>query len=133
MALSEAERVQVRLYCGWSARFFQFDSELEQAMNALDSKPDTEALIQSLLVECARIDAAIISSAENHFKALEVDSIKLNPMELERWRSRGRQFSGRILQTLGVEAGPNDPWSGSMPKQRHSRWGYTGGGYQMQG
>ena len=133
MALTEAERVQVRLYMGWSARFFQFDSELEQAMNALDSKPDTEALIQTLITECQRIDTEI-TAAESRFKAAAVGTIKLTMgNELALLRSRGRQFSGRMASTLGVEV-RHDVWSGSAPTGRASRWGMSGGGnYQRQG
>lgn len=133
MALTEAERVQVRLYMGWSARFFQFDSELEQAMNALDSKPDTEQLIRDLIAECQRIDTAIVN-AENRFKAAAVGSIKLTlGNELALLRSRGRQFSGRMAATLGVEV-RHDVWSGTTPSHRATRWGvYGAGNYQVQG
>ena len=133
MALTEPERVQVRLYMGWSARFFQFDSELEQAMNALDSKPDTEQLVRDLIAECQRIDAAI-TTAENRFKAAAVGSIKLTlGNELALLRSRGRQFTGRLSATLGVEV-RHDVWSGTAPGHRATRWGAMGGGnYQRQG
>ena len=41
MAITEAQRVKVRLYCGWSARFWQTDTTLEQSLNALETKPET--------------------------------------------------------------------------------------------
>lgn len=131
MALTEAQRVQVRLFMGWSARFFQFDSELEQAMNSLDANPDTEAVIVTLIGECQRIDTAIVA-AEGRFRADAVGSITLTQgRELELLRSRGRQFSGRIASVLGVPI-RHDVWSGTGPKMTASRYGMVPGASNMQ-
>lgn len=132
MAFTEAQKVDLRFYLGWSAKHFQFDSELEQSISAVEAKPDTEAKIIAQLVELARIDAAIVA-CEARFKAAQVGSIKLTMgNELALLRSRGRQEVGRTASTMGVEA-RHDVFSGSLPRNRSTRWGQTGSGYKAQG
>lgn len=127
---------------GWAARFFQFDSELEQAMNAIDdpSNADTLALFQNLiggtppgfLATLRDIDAKIVL-AHNRLKADEVGSIKLNRMELKQLYKDGKRVVSRMAVTLGVEV-RFDVYNGILPTQRSSRWGLAGAGnYQQHG
>lgn len=132
MALTEDQKFKIRLYLGWSERFHQFDSELEQAMSALETRPAAEAGVISLLGECERIDQAI-TAAEGRLKATTVGAIQLNTMEINQLRGRGRQFVGRIASILGVEV-RNDVFSEALPSARATRFGMAGGGNrQMHG
>lgn len=132
MALTEDQKFQIRLYTGWSERFHQFDSALEQAMSALETRPSAEAGVIALLADCARIDTAI-TAAEARIKAMSVGPIELNNGEINQLRDRGRQFAGRIASILGVEI-RNDVFSGASPDARASAFGMIGGGNrQMQG
>lgn len=118
MALTSAQRMLTRLYLGWSERFHQTDTRLEQAMNAIDSPQNTDALaqLQAYLTTLADIDARL-TDALCRLRALEVGSIKLpGPMEIGMLRSQGRMYAGRIASILGVEI-RHDVFSGGGPRE----------------
>jgi hypothetical protein len=131
VSFSLSERSKVRLYLGWSERFFQFDSRLEQAMNAIDQQVitgDTSGydLIIAQIAECTTVDTAM-DDARNRFKAAKVGSIELQgPIELALLRSQGRQAAGRIASLLGVPI-LHDVFSGTGPREFASRAGYANG------
>lgn len=132
MALTDDQKFQIRLYMGWSARFHQFDSALEQALAALETTPAEQAGVLGFVAECQRVDAAI-TAAETRLKATTVGTIDLNGAEINQLRDRGRQFVGRIASVLGVEV-RNDVFSGNAPSSRATVGGMAGGGnWQMQG
>lgn len=132
MALTEDQKFQVRLYMGWSERFHQHDSALEQAMSALETRASAQAGVITMLAECVRIDAAV-TAAESRIKAMSVGPIELNNGEINQLRDRGRQYVCRIASILGVEV-RNDVFSGGLPSDRASAFGMVGGGNrQMQG
>jgi hypothetical protein len=117
VAFSETERSQIRKYLGWSGRFFQTDSRLEQAMNAVSA--ETEARVREELARCVALDVKI-DDCSKRFKAAVVGSITLpGPMELQLLRSQGKQAVGRIASTLGVEVRA-DTYSGAA--SRGSNW-----------
>jgi hypothetical protein len=127
VALTETQRTNVRLYCGWAARFWQTDSRLEQALNSLESKPEEETLVVSLLASLADIDTRL-TAAYKRLKAAAVGKITLpGQLEVMTLRSEGRRFSGRLATTLGV-AIRQDVWSGSGPSRFASASGMFGGG-----
>ena len=135
MALTETERAQIRMYLGWSARFHQEDVALEQAMNAVDTKADTLALIQNaidgdppgLIAAMEDVDAKIIT-AHGRLKADTVGSIELNREELRQLYREGKRLTSRLARMLGVEV-ISDMWSGRLPKVRSSH----AGNYQAHG
>lgn len=132
MALTEDQKFQIRLYMGWSERFHQEDSALEQAMSALETRTSAQAGVVALLGQCVRIDDSI-TAAEKRLKATEMGPITLNGGEIGQLRDRGREFVGRIASILGVEV-RNDVFSGNLPSGRASALGMVGGGNrQMQG
>jgi hypothetical protein len=135
MALSLTQRAQVRLYCGWSARFWQMDSRLEQAMNALASNAEEETIVTDLLTQLVAHDARF-TAAYTRLKALAVGKITLpGHGELMALRSEGRRFSGRLASILGV-AIRHDVWSGRGPSEFASTEGMVGSdssGYIRQG
>lgn len=114
MALTEAHRASIENYLGWSARFRQMDSALDQAMDAIATLPEREALITNaltaappgILAALADIDAKIIK-AHGRLKADKVGSIELNRGELGQLRSEGRRFVNRLSRLLGVEIRAN--------------------------
>ena len=130
MALTEAQRVLVRLYTGWQDGFGQFDSRLEQAMNHVDNRAELLALVTNLatdtppglLAQLALVDSRIFGS-HGRLKASAVGSITLNPGELQALRSEGRRLVGRLCSILGVERGA-DVFGGSGPSGRAG--GYVG-------
>lgn len=115
MSLTATQRGQIRLYIGWSARFYQTDSRLEQAMNGMDTRPEETLLILSELTRLIAVDAKL-DDAANRFKAHKVGSIELQgDMELGLLRSQGRQAAGRMASLLGVEV-RNDVFAGAGPR-----------------
>ena len=134
MAFTETQRAQIRLYLGWSARFWQMDSRLEQAMNAMDqAKVEEQAICDGLLVSLLAQDV-LITACYTRLKALAVGKITLpGHGELLALRSEGRRLSGRLASTLGV-AIRHDVWGGRGPSGFASVDGMTGGdNYVRQG
>ena len=110
--LTEAQQALVRYYCGYTGRFRQFDTRLEQAMRAISTLPESEALITNdlyaetpgLLACCQDIDTKLTAS-HRRLKVGKVGPIELNPREISMLRDEGRRFVGRLCQLLGVERG----------------------------
>lgn len=104
MALTAAEKSKIRLFLGWSERFHQTDSRLEQALLAVDADATGETYnrINTLLQSIADIETRI-TDAYSRLKAIKVGSIELpGMMELGALRSEGRRFVGRLAALLGV-------------------------------
>jgi hypothetical protein len=109
VALTAAERADIRFFCGWSARFRQTDSRLEQAMNALDGDATTILLFTNTitatppgLLALARDVLTQIKNSTKRLKASKVGSIELNSMEMEQLRDLGRQYTNEMCAILGV-------------------------------
>lgn len=144
MALSLQQKADVRTYLGWSARFHQTDSRLEQAMSALETEAEHEKWItnpipppvgepRGILAELVLVDAELIS-AHTRLKALKVGSINL-PIrnEINTLRSEGRRHVSRMSVILGVEV-RHDVYSGSPNRNRAAYGGLAGGGnYDLHG
>jgi hypothetical protein len=117
MGLTTQQRMQVRMYLGWSERFHQTDSRLEQAMNALDESQstDAEAQVITILGQLTAIDTAL-TNALPLLQAKKVGSIELpGTMQIGMLRSEGRRLAGRIAALLGVEV-RHDVFSGAGPR-----------------
>lgn len=138
MALTTAQRADVRFFCGWSARFRQVDSALEQAMNALDEDAATLALFTNILapldgsppglIACCRDAMAQLRLAMKRKKATQVGTIVLNPQELENIRELGRQYAKQMCSILGVERGTDVFSSSGGVAFAYSSGGRDGGG-----
>ena len=103
MAFTEAERVKIRFYLGWSARFHQGDSRLEQALNAVDNLPDTQTLIRDEMLASMDDIRLKLTDAHKRLKALKVGSIDLpQANEVAMLRSEGRRHASSLAATLGV-------------------------------
>lgn len=119
MALTEAQRLQVRLFLGWQDGFGQFDSRLEQAMNHVDNRPELLALVTNAidgtppgLLACLQDIDTKLRAAHGRFKATVVGSLTLNPAEKQQLRSEGSRFVKRLAAILGVEVRSNPFSSG---------------------
>lgn len=132
MALTPAQRVSVRTYLGWSARFHQMDSGLEQAMNALDQDADSELYVTralgdaagpGLLASIADIDTKLVG-ADATLLVDQAGTVKLNAQQqVGLLRSKGRMFVARLASLLGVPVRA-DYFAGAAPKGPF--WGMAG-------
>lgn len=129
---TNAERAKIRMYLGWSARFHQSDSRLEQAMNAVDQEVDNSSrdLIIGHITSLDSIQTRI-TAAYDRLKALKVGSIDL-PAEKEigMLRSEGRRIGGIVASIFGVET-RHDVWAGAGNKGFAGHDGPGGGGNVM--
>jgi hypothetical protein len=126
VAFTADQKAAVRLYLGWPARFWQMNSRLEQAMNAIESQAEEVTVCTTLLTSLAAQDV-LITACYGRLKALKVGSIELTGHgELMALRSEGRRLSGRLAATLAVDV-QHDVWSGSGPKQFASSDGWQSG------
>jgi hypothetical protein len=123
--LSPSERAKIRFYLGWSARFHQTDSALEQAMNAVDvgddetygiiTRPAGDPLGTGLLASCVDIDTKLLAT-DDELEVRAVGTIQLDVMQkVGTLRSNGRKFAGRLAALLGVPV-RHDVFSGVGPR-----------------
>lgn len=128
MAFTLPERQSVRKYLGWSGRYYQTDSRLEQAMNAIATETETE--VRAELTRIATLDAEM-DTARRRWKAAKVGSIDLQgATEYQLLRSAGKQAAGRIAAMLGVEI-RHDAFSGTGPSGSMSLDGFSGGDNEL--
>lgn len=101
--LTDGERARIKQLLGASDLFAQSAGRpLVEALNAIDTKPDSRKLIRDEIAFCDQIDTAMRGGAINRLKASVVGPITLNPNEIPKLRGLGRQAVRRIAATLGV-------------------------------
>ena len=76
MAFSTPQRDLIRTYLGYSSKFFQVDSVLEQAMDNLGNDADASATVISLLGRCQDIDTKLVA-ADNRQKYVSIEGNEL--------------------------------------------------------
>lgn len=108
MALTDAQKAAVRRALGWSARFHQSDSRLEQAISAIETDAASELLITDTLANngiLANVDDVQTKLRDAHarLKADKVGSILLRKQELNQLRSEGDRWVRDLARLLGVE------------------------------
>lgn len=92
----------MRLYMGWQDRFYQYEPELEYALDAAQNDDTAVALILGIIDVLVEIDADIIC-ARKRLKALEVDGQKLpGPVETNMLKDQGKMYVGRMSAFIGV-------------------------------
>lgn len=102
MALTVTQKMQARRYLGWSARFHQIDTALEQALSAIDTDATNTAEVQALLVSCIDIDTKLLAS-HGRLKAETAGPIRLRGFEeIRDLRAEGKRFVQRLANILGV-------------------------------
>lgn len=124
MALTDAQRAEVRLVLGWPARFHQTNTRLEMAMDALTTEPEHEAQVIALLASVADIDTKLLA-AHKRLKAVQVGTITMSPLrtEIAGLRMEGRRFVGRLASIVGVPV-MND-YFGSSSRGYAQRYDWT--------
>lgn len=125
MALTNEQKVACRYWLGYSGRFFQVDSALEQAMAAIDDA-DLEARIAAVLAELTTIDGRRATLRARAGLA-QVDEVVFaqNKSALADLVAEGSMLVGRLAALFGVEVRRN-PFSTSTARN-------GGGGYMRQG
>ena len=131
MAFSEAQRLDIRFYLGWSDRYFHTDSRLEMAMNGAEARADTVTKVVELLVSLNLMWKTTLPAAYSRLKATQVGSITLpGSGEIQMLRSEGRRTSGALASLLGVGVRHN-VWSATAPTDFAGYYGvgtWPGGG-----
>lgn len=136
MALTATQKAKVTAFLGWSAFYAQTDSALNNAFGALETEPEMEALVISILTDLEAIEVKLID-AHKRLKAIRVGTIGLDEprgqsyRELSGLRWEGMRLTGKLSSIMGVERRHNVFGSGSGPA---SWFGYgrnpNGGGYR---
>lgn len=108
MAFTDTQKAQIRRALGWSARYYQFDSRLDQAMSSLATQPEVELLVTGTLENngiLANIDDIQTKLRASHarLKANKVGSIELRQQEVVQLRSEGDRWVNDLARILGVE------------------------------
>jgi hypothetical protein len=124
--LTEQEQIDLRRLMGWSDRFNSTDEAFIRAVYAVNNRDATLDTIRVLLARCLDQETQIIA-AQRRLKAASVGSIDTNPIEIDKLRDVGRQWTGQIARIMGVEC-RGDAWSGSLPTDRAWYDGPQGGG-----
>lgn len=115
MALTNAQKVSVRYWLGYSGRFYQTDSQLEQAMAAINDA-DLEARIAEVIAQLEAVDAKR-ADVRSRAGILQVDEIVFQDGKaagLDALRSEGSMLVGRLAALFGVPVRRN-PFSTSVP------------------
>lgn len=103
MALTQAQRSSVRRYLGYSGRYLNFDTILEQAMDLLSSNAADEALAVELIGNCDAVMAEIESTVPKVSKAGAVGSLQLDGAKtLQTLRGHGNGYVSQLSNLLGV-------------------------------
>lgn len=134
MPLSSTERANIRMYLGWSARFHQTDTRLEQAMNAVDNLDDELTQLRAHMTEIQAIETRISSMRADSFRAREVGDIVLDAAtEYALNCETGNRRCAAMAAILGVEV-RRQYFSSAGPEGFAGPWGMSdGGNYFPQG
>ena len=133
MALTDAQKAGIRRALGWSARFHQFDSRLEQALSAIESDAASELLITDVLANngiLANIDdiQSKLRAGHSRLKANKVGTIELRQQELDQLKSEGNRWVSDLARLLGVEVRDGGLFGGSRIQTFAGSGGKYGGG-----
>lgn len=108
MALTNAQKVAIRKWLGYSGRYFQTDTVLEQAMAAI-ADPDLEAEIATLLAELATVDARR-ATVRDTGGLKQVDEVVFQDGSISSLRAvleEGSMLVARLAAMLGVDVRHN--------------------------
>lgn len=115
MAFTETEKTRIRMLLGWGARFWQLETRLENAMEAVENTlPDEAAQIQTILTDLTNIDTKITEALDTA-GVTGVSSIKLDSDQgISHFRSEGRRLVEAIASILQVNIKKNYYSGGGM-------------------
>lgn len=122
MPFSETEKSRIRMLLGWGARFWQLETRLENAIDAVNTTlPEEVTRIQTILTQLTDIDTKI-TDALGTVGVTGVSAIKLDSDQgISHLRSEGRRLVEAIAAILQV------------PIKRNYYGGGMTGGYMPQG
>lgn len=114
MAFTAPEKASIRKLLGWGARFWQLETRLENAIDAVSSiLPEETTLIQAILVQLTAIDTKITSALDT-VGVSAVSTIHLDSDQgLSHLRAEGRRLVEAIASILQVNIKKNF-YGGSM-------------------
>jgi len=114
MPFTSTEKAKIRELLGWGARFWQLETRLENAMEAVEETlPEETALIQGIIVQLADIDAKI-TDALGTVGVFKVDTIGLDSDQgISHLKNEGRRLVEAIATILQVPIKRNY-YGGSM-------------------
>lgn len=101
MTIPVETRQKCRKFLGFSGRFLNIDTELEQAMQQV-SDAFLEADIDDAIADIERVDGKV-RAAEDRTKFERVEDVYYAKGELVNLRGQGRMFVGRLAALLGVK------------------------------
>lgn len=104
MAFTQTEKTRIRMLLGWGARFWQTQTRLERAMEAVEmTLPDETAKIQALLTDLTAIDTRITGQLDT-VGTTQVDTIHLQGDQgIGHLRAEGRRLVEAIAVILQVD------------------------------
>jgi len=122
MAFTEADRVQIRQYVGWTAIFLQAQPLLESAITTIQAKADggnmvdnsTELLVKGLIIQLQAVDAKLFQIdclGANQVGNIQQDNIRAR-MVVQQY---GRMLVGRLCTVLSLEGPISDCFSSLPP------------------
>jgi hypothetical protein len=103
VAFSPEEKTRIRMLLGWGARFWQLETRLENAIEAVENELPTEtAQIQTLLSKLTVIDTKITEALDTA-GVTAVSTIHLDSDQgISHFRSEGRRLVEAIAAILQV-------------------------------
>lgn len=103
MPFTATEKTRIRMLLGWGARFWQLETRLENAMDAVEQNlPEETTKIQSILTALTAIDVQI-TDALGTVGVTGVSSIKLDSDQgLSHLRNEGKRQVEAIATILQV-------------------------------
>jgi len=121
MAFTEADRVNIRLYLGFSSLYLQLDSRLESAITSVQSvadggtRPtsDAENKVKDIITELVDIDGRIKALRDQQAATELVGEVRLDAArESLRLSNEGRRYIHRLARMLDTLP-RSDAFSGS--------------------
>jgi hypothetical protein len=126
MAFTEAQRVKIRRYLGAPAVYLDCEPLLENAMSAVELKPDSQAEALVLLAALDTLDAKLL--AVGCLDTVQVGNIQMDAIRaLAYVRGTARIYAGRLAVLFGLNGPIRDAFSQqevgniSMPMQMDGR------------
>lgn len=103
MALSSAEKAQVRMYLGLPSFWRYLDYRTEGSLATIDNDPDVEALVRTVLSNLVAVDAKIQQMSLTVAGIKRVDDVEFfKSSQVLEIRKVGRNYVARLSILTGV-------------------------------
>ena len=102
MAFSDADKNNIRSFLGYSGRYAQTDSVLEQAMDTIGTDTNAVTEIQGYITDAQAVHTNL-KNLRSQFQVAAVDESRLDLAQgVTLMRQEGRRLCGIIAAKLGV-------------------------------